>query len=764
MMNISLEKLEELLAEGDPSQVQWLNETVKRMGTGQTAPDPHRIIEEMLKARIITPLQSQFLLEGRNLLMGHYVFWEKIGEGGMGTVYSARHRLMGRMVALKIIRPDRFKAAGTIDRFLREIRLASRLHHPNVVTSYDAGECEGSLYLVMELVSGIDLKRRIQTSGLMSVPVALGIIRQVATGLAYLHSEKLVHRDIKPSNLMLDRSGVVKILDLGLSRMIEWTDTAQGDPCYDITGTGIVTGSVDFMPPEQFVNPREVDARADIYSLGCTLYWLLTGKPPFPGNSVGEIVVAHREHAIPRLQDTLKDVPLGLDSLLAAMLSKDRKTRLMDAQAVIEGIDTLEVLSPPETGHSFAVRRPLLSDETQEVTSEGLRTLSRSATQTLHECETVTEGLPETPSRRNVIFGSLIGVTLLAVTLMAKGFLAERLTDAPDKGEARDKGRIDTDEGDSSGMLGHHGPIATLAELPVWPVGAPEKAVAPFDSDTAKSHQEAWANYLGVPVEFTNSLGMSFRLIPPGEFMMGATEDEIEEWTRNWPANTADRLAVAKSAGPQHWVIISKPFYIGTHEVTQQEFEKVLKKNPSMFPSKMIVPDGSESQDMGLPVEYVTWGDCDQFCRLLSEREADQFRKYRLPTEAEWEFVCRAGTTTRTWLTDTDALQVLGPNFDLASTQPVGSLAANPFGIHDMLGNVWEWVYDWWDVDFYQQHSSGPAIDPIGPLKGTRKCLRGGSWGQDLTRLRSANRYCEPPDAKNAGFGFRVALPVNFKR
>ena len=163
-------------------------------------------------------------------------------------------------------------------------------------------------------------------------------------------------------------------------------------------------------------------------------------------------------------------------------------------------------------------------------------------------------------------------------------------------------------------------------------------------------------------------------------------------------------------------------------------------------------------------METVNWVDASEFCRRLTEREASESRVYRLPTEAEWEFVCRAGTTTRTWLSDAEAAEVLGPNFSLTSTQPVGSLSPNPFGVHDMLGNVWEWVEDWWDPKYYQQHSPHPAINPLGPPKGSMKCLRGGSWGQDLTRLRSANRYCEPPESRNAGFGFRVALPIDAKR
>lgn len=768
-MSISLEKLTELLSEGDPSQIQWLKEAVRRIPDGQTPPDPHRIIEEMLSARIITPLQSQFLLEGRNLLMGHYVFCDKIGEGGMGTVYSARHRHMGRMVALKIIRPDRFKVAGTIDRFQREIRLASKLHHSNVVTSYDAGEFEGSLYLVMELVSGIDLKRRIQSSGVMTVAAALDVIRQTAVGLAYLHSQKLVHRDIKPSNLMLDRQGVVKILDLGLSRTVEWSDAVQADVCYDITGTGMVTGSVDFMPPEQFVNSRSVDARADIYSLGCTLYWLLTGKPPFPGTSVGEIIVAHREHAIPRLSDSVKDVPPALESLLVGMLSKDPRTRLVDAQSVIEAIDELGILYLTDSDQRYPARRQPTSDETQTMISEELEPFSRSSTQSSKFRQTGAEGPGKDLTPRRWLLGSALVLAILLAGLMAKQYFSdgeavETVSTQDTETTVLDPQTKISDLGAGQGGLEGIHTLVSSSEVSVWPADAPPPAVAPFDRTEAKAHQAAWADYLGVPVEFTNSLGMSFCLIPPGEFLMGGTANEIDEWCLVWPADTPDRIAVARSAGPQHRVILSRPFYLGMHEVTQRDFEMLLARNPSTFPAKSIVPDGTGPLFQLLPVETVNWADAMEFCRRLTERESTESRLYRLPTEAEWEFACRAGTTTRTWLSDTEAVEVLGPNFVLAAPQPVGSLSPNPFGVHDMLGNVWEWVDDWWDPNYYEKSSPHPAIDPSGPAQGLMKCLRGGSWGQDLTRLRSANRYCELAESRNAGFGFRIALPIDVKR
>lgn len=337
-MNVSLARLTELLVESDLAQADQLDAMIERLGPTDKPVDAARLVAELLETGVLTDLQSEWLLGGRSLSMGHYVLCEKIGEGGMGAVYAVRHRHMRRMAALKLIRPDRFKV-GAIERFKREIQLTGRLRHTNLVTAYDAGEVQGSLYLVMELVEGIDLARRVRKCGAMSLGAALDAVRQTATGLDYLHSLKLVHRDIKPSNLLLDRQGIVKILDLGLSRMVEWSEAMQAGACCDLTGSDEVMGSVDFMSPEQFVNPRSVDARADVYSLGCTLYCLVSGKPPFPGASVGERIVAHREHAVPSLRDLIPDIPARLDRLFGRMLAKDPGQRPGDMQSVIAEID-----------------------------------------------------------------------------------------------------------------------------------------------------------------------------------------------------------------------------------------------------------------------------------------------------------------------------------------------------------------------------------------------------------------------------------------
>jgi serine/threonine protein kinase len=378
-MTVTVEKLTKLLIESDVSKPDQLRETITRLRPVQGPAVAERVIAELLEARSITALQGELLLAGRSLLMGHYVLCEKIGEGGMGTVYAARHRHMGRMVALKVIRPDRFPAAGAVERFQREIQVSARLRHTNIVVAYDAGEAQGSMYLVMELIEGCDLARRVRRHGVLGLPAALDVVRQTALGLAYLHSQKVVHRDIKPSNLLLDRQGVVKILDLGLSRMVEWSEAVQTGVYCDVTASGELLGSVDFMSPEQFVNARSVDARADLYSLGCTLYGLVSGKPPFTGASVGERIVAHREQAIPSLREVAGDAPPRLDRLFRQLLAKDPSQRPNDANTVIAEIDALGILDS-STIKTAAAKHSVDLPETEVMPRGGLSTSRRTWT------------------------------------------------------------------------------------------------------------------------------------------------------------------------------------------------------------------------------------------------------------------------------------------------------------------------------------------------------------------------------------------------
>ncbi len=259
----------------------------------------------------------------------------------------------------------------------------------------------------------------------------------------------------------------------------------------------------------------------------------------------------------------------------------------------------------------------------------------------------------------------------------------------------------------------------------------PAPAVSPFSPAGAKAHQRAWAEHLGLPIQVTNSAGMKLLLIPPGQFIMGSPQDE--EWHR------PDEVL--------HRVTLTKGFYMGATEVTQGHWKAVMGKNPSFF-------TGDD-----LPVETVTWDQAAEFCRKLSEKEQ---KPYRLATEAEWEYACRAGTTT-----PFHTGEMISPdqaNYDgnrtyaggrkgvfRESTAKAGSLPPNPWGLHEMHGNVWEWCADW-----YAEYPKGEATDPAGPANGDRRIFRGGCWINFPAVCRSANRAKVAPVSWNFHLGFRV--------
>ncbi|MGE0609520.1 MAG: formylglycine-generating enzyme family protein, partial [Pirellulales bacterium] len=312
-----------------------------------------------------------------------------------------------------------------------------------------------------------------------------------------------------------------------------------------------------------------------------------------------------------------------------------------------------------------------------------------------------------------------------------------------------------------------------------WPADAPPPAIAPFDAAQARQHQEAWAAHLGVPVEFENSIGMKFVLIPPGEFTMGSTATEIEAAlvAAGGDANWKEHIS---SEGPRHKVILTQPLYLGVHEVTQPQYEKVMGQNPSHFAPMGAGKDAVVGLDTSSSaVETVSWNDAAEFCAKLSEQEKLKpfyFRSgetvtmlegtgYRLPTEAEWEFACRAGTTTRYWIGDKDEALPAAGWFGVNSggrTHAVGELKANPLGLYDIHGNVWEWVQDWWEPTYYGQFREKPALDPDGPSSaGSRRVIRGGSWTYNASNCRASDRYAHGPSLRSLNIGFRLALAVD---
>lgn len=562
----------------------------------------------LIEAGKLTQFQVDEIAAGRTtrLVLGNYVVLDRIGAGGMGQVFKAWHRRMERVVALKTLPDQRSAGEDSVARFRREVLSAARLSHPNIVAAYDADVAKGIHFLVMEYVDGPNLSDVLRLRGPLPLAEAVRGALDAARGLAYSHSQGVVHRDIKPSNLIVDRTGIVKVLDLGLARMPSLAAGAE------LTLPGDVVGTLEYMAPEQAAGSRDVDARADVYGLGCTLYRLVTGEFPFPGRTPQEIIAAHRNQAIPSLRGLRKDAPRSLDAIFKKLVAKEPTERMQTMQEVIGAFERLRLVEkrfgrwPVQPSDSRPPDRRESGDDIElSPTSVGQLAADN------HRSDKIAKPPSVAPVSPKVAIATLAAGLLLIAGL--------------------------------SWFDAHHN-----GESP------------PMPGETASIYERAheaarqWSESLGVPSRMTNTLGMQFVLIPP---------------------------ANAKGESP---TAVVKPFYFSAYELTSGQFQAFLAARSGS------AAGGRSAQGERHPVN-VTAADADMFCRWLSDRER---ASYRLPTEAEWSHACSAGTATPWWFgDDTAVLECFAwHNANAAGrTHQVGLLEANPFGLHDILGNAAEW-------------------------------------------------------------------------
>jgi eukaryotic-like serine/threonine-protein kinase len=301
--------------------------------------DARKLAAELIRRNWLSPFQVNQVLQGRgsSLQLGPYVLLERLGQGGMGQVFKARHGLMDRFVALKVIRDERVNHPETLGRFRREMQAAAKLAHPNVVIAHDAALVGDVYFLAMEYVEGADLAQLLKQRGRLSPAQACEYVRQAALGLQHAHERGLVHRDVKPSNLIVASQGdVVKLLDLGMARLRWHLD--QDATTSGLTHEGSVMGTPDYMAPEQAADSRTADIRADIYSLGCTLYHLLTGQPPFPGGSLTEKLLKHQQKEPQSVESLQPETPPDIVRILQRMMAKRPQDRYKTPQEVADAL------------------------------------------------------------------------------------------------------------------------------------------------------------------------------------------------------------------------------------------------------------------------------------------------------------------------------------------------------------------------------------------------------------------------------------------
>ena len=735
-------------------------------------------------------------------MLGVYRLDKKLGEGGMGAVWKAYHTRLKKWVALKVLSARLLRDATLVARFEREMEAVGKLDHPVIVRAMDAGEIEGTHYLVMEYVEGTDFGELVQSKGARTVRDACEMVRQAAVGLAYAHKNGLVHRDIKPSNLFLTKDGKVKVLDLGLARLQGEglaTDAGAG-----LTGTGQILGTPDYMAPEQWEDTHNVGPASDLYALGCTLFFLLTGRAPFADEKHPTLLkkmLGHSEHAPPSLSAVRAelmtrarktgpakaapdaallhghDIPPELEAIYLRLLAKDPAARFASADELATAlVDVIKARSSVAT--AGVPTRP--DEQTPQLPIAGLTSPSQPM-----KTPPGTRSPPGGASSRSRRTWLATVAGIAAVPLI--GLIMITVKNREESGTTRD---VDNSavvrmsgQSDAGKPVAEAQPSARSVPSPAPPdkqAAAPKPAIAPFDAAQAKAYQEDWADYLNVPVQYTNSIGMTFRLIPPGEFQMGSTPEEIEQFIQG---ASGRYLETVQSQVPKHKVVLTRPIYLGSTEVTQSQYQRVMGRNPSHFSAEGIGKELVAGMDTAqFPVESVSCEDVVVFARSLGELElpnqvaeaapgrnpADAEFVYRLPTEAEWEFACRAGETGAYGFGDLrEQLPEYGWHVETASsrTHAVGELKANPFGLLDIHGNVWEWTQDSWELSYYERFRDQPAINPWGPEGALpERVYKGGGWGASAESCRAASRPRLDSLKQTSSVGFRMVMSVDAAR
>ena len=642
------------------------------------------------------------IVEEGMLIGDRYRIETLLGEGGMGRVFLATDLELGeKPFALKFLPQELSRDPAALQDLRREMQIAMQLNDDHIVRLFNFETVEGYRFLKMEYVDGPTLAdllfRKREQGATFTVDELLPLVRQICSALEYAHGRQVVHRDLKPGNVMVNSRGEAKLMDLGIARVVQDTMSRVSNRPR--------TGTLVYMSPEQHRGDRAIDGRSDLYSLGCTVYELLSGRPPF---FEGNLAYQHLSQS----PEPLRSVPAWVNEAVLRALAKDPDDRFGSAMEFYEEL----------TGGPARKREAAREKEAAEARAR--EAAQRAAAE---------KAKAEEEARR-------------AAKAKARKEAAQRAGEKAKREAAQRAAERARREAKEDARRKREPKVYTE-----WP----------FDAREAKRRQQETAEALGLPVETEVDLGkgakMACVLIPAGKFLMGSPEAE-EERSNN---------------ETQHRVSISKPFYVGKYQVTQTQWEAVTGENPSHF-------KGEQN-----PVEKVSWDDCQEFIKKLNARvgsarlsafsgaseERAEARTtsldFALPTEAQWEYACRAGTETpfHTGQTlSTDEANYDG-NFPYRAgakgesrkeTISVGTLAGNAWGLYDMHGNVWGWCQDW-----YRNYPDGEVVDPTGPEEGSLRVRRGGSWGNDARDCRSACRHWHTPDYRNDNLGCRLLLRSN---
>ncbi len=666
-----------------------------------------------------------------------YDLVRKLGCGGFGVVYLARDTVSGVEVALKTLHPLLKSNAEEMERLREKFALVHGLTHQNIakalvlhpvrdiaIVDDEVGRelrlSPGDFVMVMDYAPGVTLSKwkRQFPDGKVPFDHVLEIGRQIAAALDYAHGERIVHRDIKPSNVVVEtitfEAGSrirVRILDFGLAAAIRSSMSRVS------TETGDTSGTRPYMAPEQWLGKTQ-NGRTDQYALACVLYELISGEPPFSGVFATGDPIIMKDAVARDTPENIGDIPPVVNAVLLKALGKDPKERFRSCADFIEAMSHAEArggggeATPgsqiPQTATSW--ERGHLARGTNSASDAAL------ATDVLRRKLALSRNLMAIPEavRTDAEFATYvsaaedeIAVTEEAVRLDKFGAAEESLN----RGEAE---------------------LNKLRKA----LFASEKAEAERKAHEAterKAEAESIAALCGKSagernVVHVGSQDVALRWCPPGTFLMGSPTSEDGRYD--------DEIL--------HQVTLTRGFWIGETEVTQGLWKEVMGENPSYF------KNGDD-----FPVESVSWDMCQTFIKRLNDRSNVKKARLRfsLPTEAQWEYACRAGTIGA--YGGTGRLNDMGWSVLNSgdNTHPVSQKLPNAWGLYDMHGNVWEWCADR-DGD-YQPDA---ATDPAGPSTGSYRVYRGGSWGNDACECRSAIRAWDFPTDSSYSLGFRIIL------
>jgi formylglycine-generating enzyme required for sulfatase activity/serine/threonine protein kinase len=650
-----------------------------------------------------------------------YEILEELGRGGMGVVYKARQLSLNRIVALKMILAGPHADPQLLARFRVEAEAIARINHPNIVQIYEVGQHKDTPFLTLEFLEGGSLSRRLDATP-QPARWCAEICEKLARAVHAAHQQGIIHRDLKPANVLLASSGsnsgrgttvpkVSPMPDRGkageggaqspLARSDEPKLTDFGlakriESADGLTVTGQVVGTPSYMSPEQAEgNSRLLGPKSDVYSLGAILYEMLTGRPPLKGPT--HLATLHQvKHDDPLAPRRLQPgIPRDIETICLKCLQKEPTKRYSSAEDLAEDL------------------RRFLSNET--IVARPAGSLERGVKW----------------ARRRPAVAALGVVSALTLTgfigggLWYNAQLDTALRTARTNEAVADKARKDAEDSLEARGRAYE---ALARERRRSPDEEKENDARDAERNRAQERfKKALVEGKALRLDLGGGVRLELLLISTGKFMMGSPDIE-------------------KDCGPderRHEVTVSNPFYMGIYEVTQEQYEKVMGQNPSYF------------IEIRNPVDSVSWDDAQKFCQQLS---ASARRLVRLPTEAEWEYACRAGTTTRFHTgNDDSSLDPIGwwKGNSQSKTHPVGGKGPNDWGLYDMHGNVWEWCGDW-----YSEYPKTAVADGQGPATGLSRVVRGGSCYVTTGSCRSANRDSEPPGSRYSDLGFRVVVPA----